>query len=174
MSDWGGLKEGQGHGIPLPQPHEISGREKEDAMGSYLMMFAAWGFGLPLPFISLIASIIYYYLNKKDSKFVGFHAFQALISQIPIAFLNAGAIFWLLILLIREFKSWQGFLFYIILTVGMNILYLVFSIIGAVKARKGQFYYFYFFGNIAFLRFYGPNAEKKEEKTGPNLPPRGF
>ena len=44
---------------PLPQPHELSEREKEDAMGAYLMMFAAVGAGLPLPVINLIAAIIY-------------------------------------------------------------------------------------------------------------------
>ena len=44
---------------PLQQPDEIPEREKEDAMGAYLMMFAAVAIGLPLPIINLIASIIY-------------------------------------------------------------------------------------------------------------------
>ena len=33
--------------IALPQPHEIRNGEREDAMGAYLMMFAAWGAGSP-------------------------------------------------------------------------------------------------------------------------------
>jgi hypothetical protein len=50
---------------PVPQPEELSNKEKDDAMGGYLMMFAALAVGLPLPIINLIASIIYYYTNKK-------------------------------------------------------------------------------------------------------------
>jgi len=38
---------------PLQQPEDISEREKEDAMGSYLMMFAAVAIGLPLPIINI-------------------------------------------------------------------------------------------------------------------------
>ncbi|MCH8330385.1 MAG: hypothetical protein IH946_03240, partial [Bacteroidetes bacterium] len=48
---------------PLPQPDDIPTREREDAMGAYLMMFAAVAAGLPLPIINLIAAIIYYYVN---------------------------------------------------------------------------------------------------------------
>jgi len=59
---------------PLPQPGEIPEREKEDAMGAYLMMFAAVAIGLPLPVINLIAAIIYYYVNRKKSRFIHFHA----------------------------------------------------------------------------------------------------
>ena len=32
----------------------------------------------------------------------------------------------------------------------MNLVYVVFSIIAAVKARKGEFYYFLFFGSYAY------------------------
>ena len=39
---------------PLPQPNEVSSREREDGMGAYLMMFASLGVGLPLPIINLI------------------------------------------------------------------------------------------------------------------------
>ena len=56
---------------PLEQPDELSTRQKEDAMGAYLMMFAALGAGLPLPIINLIAAVIYYYINKSASSVVG-------------------------------------------------------------------------------------------------------
>jgi len=49
--------------VKLPQPHELSEREKEDAMGAYLMMFAALATSLPLPIINLIAATVYYYVN---------------------------------------------------------------------------------------------------------------
>ncbi len=44
---------------PILQPNEIDILEKEDAMGAYLMMFAALGAGLPLPVLNLVAAIIY-------------------------------------------------------------------------------------------------------------------
>ncbi len=162
-------------GIKIPQPEEITEREREDAMGAYLMMFAAAGIGLPLPFLSLIASIIYFFLNKKKSDFVGFHAFQSLITQIPISIINAIAIFWLIKLFINQFQNVDNFLIYLIFAGIMNLLYFTFSIIGAVLARKGKFYYFLFFGRIAFSIYYGPTAKKrKEKKSSANLPPKGF
>ncbi|MEX2597058.1 MAG: hypothetical protein WEC59_09050, partial [Salibacteraceae bacterium] len=62
---------------PLPQPDEIPDHEREDAMGAYLMMFAAVASALPLPVINLIAAIIYYYVNRRKSRFVHFHSLQS-------------------------------------------------------------------------------------------------
>jgi hypothetical protein len=101
--------------VKLPQPHELSAIEKDDAMGAYLMMFAAWGAGLPLPLLNLIAAVIYFFINKKQSRFVA-----------------------------------------------------------CVKARKGQFYYFIFFGRIAFEQYYGEKAQRKKEKEIINIPPKGY
>ena len=78
---------------PLPQPEDMETREKEDAMGAYLMMFASIGAGLPLPIINLIASIIYFILNKSKSRFVKFHSHQSLLSQIPTSLMNSVAVF---------------------------------------------------------------------------------
>ena len=78
--------------IKLPHPHEISKKEKDDAMGAYLMMFAVWAAGLPLPLLNLIAAIIYYFINKKESRFVAFHAYQSLITQVIVSLLNASLI----------------------------------------------------------------------------------
>lgn len=159
----------------LPQPDQITTREREDAMGAYLMMFAAAGVGLPLPFLSLIASIIYYYLNKKASNFVAFHAWQSLITQTPISFITAAMVIWFIRLLIMDFHNWQPFVVYAIFTLVMNLIYAVFSIIGAVRARKGLFYYFLFFGQMSYSKFYGSGARKKEERRKrKNLPPRGY
>ena len=78
----------------LKQPDELTKREKEDAMGAYLMMFASIGAGLPLPIINLIAAVIYYFINKSNSRFVQFHALQSLLSQFPTSIINAVAVFW--------------------------------------------------------------------------------
>ncbi len=78
---------------PIEQVEDISMRDREDAMGAYLMMFAALAAGLPLPILNLIAAVIYYYVNKGKSRFVKFHALQSLYSQIPTTLMNAGLVF---------------------------------------------------------------------------------
>jgi len=158
--------------LAIPQPDEVSIEEREDAMGGYFMMFASLAVGLPLPIINLIAAIIYYGLNKKKSPFVHFHSLQSLISQIPTSLLNAGLVFWFLRIMFygnQEFDdTFMGYFWTVILA---NILYFVFSIIAAVRARKGRFFYFVFFGRIAYEMAY--IKKDQNDKAAPvNKPPR--
>jgi uncharacterized membrane protein len=153
----------------LPQPDDISIREKEDAMGAYFMMFATHAIGLPLPFISLVAAVIYLYLNKKTSRFVHFHSLQALYAHIPVAFLNAGLIAWLIVILIKDAVFTGEFKGYLIMTGVANIVYLIFSLIAAFKARKGLFYYFILFGKLAYHRAY--IIREEQPATLVNKPP---
>ena len=159
--------------ITLPQPEEISRREREDAMGAYFMMFAAWGIGLPLPFLNLLAAVIYYGLNKKKSRFVAFHSLQSLTSQIPVTVANAGVLFWLIRNLVREDFFSSAFWFYFAFTAALNLAYLITSIVALARAYKGNFFYFPLFGRWAFDRWYGPDAPgSAEDGPRPNLPPR--
>ncbi len=66
--------------VDLPQPDQLTEREKEDGMGAYLMMFAAFAVGLPLPAVNLIAAMIYYFINRKKSRFIHFHCLQSFLS----------------------------------------------------------------------------------------------
>jgi uncharacterized membrane protein len=147
---------------PLPQPDEIPKREKEDAMGAYLMMFAALGAGLPLPMINLIASVVYYYVNRNKSRFVRFHLVQSLWSQIPVTLLNGVIIMWT----IRNFVFQQDFtqLYFglVIAAVLINLVYVIMSVYAAVLARKGNIYYFVFFGKLAFHQVF----LKRDEDDG--------
>jgi uncharacterized Tic20 family protein len=159
----------------VPQPEEISQTEKEDAMGSYLMMFAAFAVGLPLPIINLIAAFVYYILNRKKSRFIKFHCLQSLLSQLPTTVLNAVLLFWTIRLFIFKIDNIDTafgnntYFGYIIVVVIANLIYIIFSIVGAVKANKGQFYYFVFFGPLAF--HYTFLKTDDENKTIVNRPP---
>ena len=163
----------------VPQPDDIPTREREDAMGGYLMMFAAIAAGLPLPIINLIAAIIYFYLNKSKSLFVKFHAYQSLISQIPTTLLNAGLVFWSIRLFFYQSTSfsevfstgseYEIYWGYLIMVGIANVLYFIFSLVAAFKARKGQFYYFLFFGRMAY--HYAFFKRNQEEKKVVNKPP---
>jgi uncharacterized Tic20 family protein len=157
---------------PLPQPEEVTIREKEDAMGAYLMMFAALGAGLPLPIINLIAAVIYYFINKSNSRFVNFHSYQSMMSQLPTSLLNAIAIFWgFRIIASEELHLNDAFKGYVIMVVIANLLYIIFSIIAAIKARKGRFYYFMFFGKLAYHKMYAVRDEEQKAEIV-NTPPR--
>lgn len=149
---------------PIPQPDEIELREREDAMGGYFMMFASLAVGLPLPVLNLVAAVIYFYLNKSKSRFVHFHSLQSLISQLPTSLMNAGLVFWSVqIWIFENYDYGQEYLGYLILTAVANLAYIIFSIIGAIKARKGEFFYFVFFGKLAYHYAY---RKKPEDEVG--------
>ena len=148
--------------VTLPQPDQITEREKEDAMGAYLMMFAAVAVALPLPVVNLIAAIVYYYVNRSKSRFVHFHSLQSLISQLPTTLLNWGLLYWSIrIWFFNSLEADDYFFGYLFTTVIANLLYLVFSIIGAVQARKGRMYYFLFFGKLSYELVFSKSSTLK-------------
>ncbi|MCV9385745.1 DUF4870 domain-containing protein [Reichenbachiella ulvae] len=154
----------------LEQPEELSKKEKEDAMGAYLMMFAAMGAGLPLPIINLVAAVVYYFVQQKNSRFVKFHSLQSLYSQLPTTLVNAGALYWTLqIFFFMNLEVTDPYIGYLIMAGILNLLYFIFSIVGAVKARKGQMYYFIFFGKLSYHQVYKVRAEVDKKIT--NQPP---
>ncbi|MCO6500931.1 MAG: DUF4870 domain-containing protein [Vicingus serpentipes] len=157
----------------VPQPEDIPLREKEDAMGAYLMMFAALAAGLPLPIINLIAALIYFYVNKNKSRFVYFHSLQSLYSQIPTTVLNAVLVFWTIGIWFRGYEFNDIYKGYLIATIVANLIYFVFSLIAALKARKGKMYYFLLFGKIAYLQVFTikNGGNENEEKKVVNQPP---
>lgn len=134
----------------IQQPDDVSIREREDAMGGYLMMFASFAIGLPLPIVNLIAAVIYYFTNRRKSRFVDFHITQSLLSQIPTTLLNIVLVSWTIRNLIMEYEFTDLYKGYLVMVVLANLIYLAFSIYAAIKARRGQFYYFIFFGPWAY------------------------
>ena len=161
----------------LPQPGEIPERQKEDAMGAYLMMFASLALGLPIPLLNLIASVIYFFVNRKNGDFVAFHALQALLSHVPVVLLNAGVIGWLIGILVTPPHDafGPGFFFFLFFVVLVNLAWIVWSIVALVHARKGHFFYMPLIGRMCFARYYGPKARSR--RTVPaweNRPPEGL
>lgn len=169
---------------PIQQPNEIATRDKEDAMGAYLMMFGALAAGLPLPIINLIAALVYYFVNAKKSRFIKFHSLQSLLSQAPTTLMNAGLLYWTIGFIFNTDYSMPemaienfadiGDLYWGSLwtVVAANLLYVIFSIVGAMKARKGQMYYFMFFGRLAYHFAYRRKASDNDTSTPVNMPPR--
>ncbi len=157
---------------PLPQPEEIVEREKEDAMGAYLMMFAAVAVGLPLPIINLIAAIVYYFVNRKKSRFIHFHCLQSLLSNIPTTVINWGLVIWGINIFFTDRELTDYFWAYAVFAGLCTLLYFVISIIAAFKARQGKMYYFLFFGKISYEVAFRVSEEDSLTNTDPiNKPP---
>jgi uncharacterized membrane protein len=155
---------------PLPQPGEIEERVKEDAMGAYFMMFATAALGLPLPILNLIAAVIYYYVNRDKGRFVQFHTLQSLYSQIPVTLLTSGLVVWTIGNFVGDFDFTSLYWGYLVMSGVAVLTYLIFSLIGAVRARKGLFYYFVFFGKLAYHQVYRVRPERRVSEMQ-NRPP---
>ncbi len=155
----------------LPQPDEIAEREKEDAMGAYLMMFAAVAIGLPLPIINLIAAIIYYFVNRKKSRFIHFHCLQSLLSQIPTTLINWVLVIWAVRIFFTDLTLSNSFWAFAIFAGLSTFIYFIVSIIAAFKARQGKMYYFLFFGKIAYEVAYKIKPDNIEPTEPINKPP---
>ncbi|MGE0076568.1 MAG: DUF4870 domain-containing protein [Bacteroidales bacterium] len=155
---------------PIPQPEEISEREKQDAMGAYLMMFATTAIGLPLPVVNMIASIVYFFVNRSKGRFVQFHSLQSMYSQLPVSILNSYLVIWAIVNVTKE-HSFSNVFWGLLFTAGIfNLVYFIFSIIGAVKAYRGQFYYFLFFGRLSYIQAYKVKDTETSKPT--NIPPK--
>ena len=139
---------------PIQQPHDLPSKEKEEGMSAYFMMFASLAAGIPLPILNIIAAAIYYHVNKHKSRFVQFHSLQSLLSQLPVSILNFGLVVWVIYLFRSNFDVSLCFVLYAVMTVLFNLLYLIFSIVAAIKARNGRMYYFIFFGNYCYEKVY--------------------
>ena len=180
----------QGQAV-LPQPEDLSRRSKEDAMGSYLMMFAAV-FVAPIPLINVLGGAIYYAIFRKKDRFAAFHAYQSLLSQIMISLLNLFAMGLLIIRIYRfafgsnltedieiSFSQLWNVIFaeqniiylliaFFVLVLILNIFYMVYSLVAASGAYKGRLFYMPFFGPIAYDKFYGRTALKKQSSEPTN------
>ncbi|BDX39228.1 hypothetical protein CYCD_25830 [Tenuifilaceae bacterium CYCD] len=156
---------------PIPQPEEVSERERQDGMGAYLMMFATTALGLPLPIINMIASIVYYFVNKSKGRFVQFHSLQSMYSQLPVSILNSYLVIWAIINIVKD-HTFTNVFWGLLITAGVfNVVYFVFSIVAAVKAYRGRFYYFLFFGKLSYIQAYKVKGDESS-KTFVNTPPK--
>lgn len=163
----------------LPQPDEVSEKDRDNGFGAYIMMFASAYF--PLPLVELISSFIYYIYFRKRSRYAAFHSYQSLMGQVPVTILNTGFFIYAIKLLIDLIRyelipesTRNNFLIFLAIVVLLNIIYIVMSLFIAIKARKGQISYMPIVGKMAYDKFYGEEAVEislPEDKNRGNTPP---
>jgi uncharacterized membrane protein len=167
--------------VILPQPDDIPEKDRDHAAGAYIMMFASQYF--PLPLANLVASIIYHAVSRRRSRFVAFHTWQSLISQIPTTLITwafVAAVIWLAIS--NRPEEWGGvflgvaFVTAFVVVSVWNIVYIVLSIIAFRRAGRGRLYYLPVFGKMTYDKYFGSDAIPAGDAAPVkpiNLPPGG-
>lgn len=128
---------------------KITEREREEASNAYLIsMIIAMG-GFPFPILNLCGSWLFYFLTPTQSPFVKFHKFQSIVSQTFLMILNSVGLGWTVSILLGKLEFNEYYLAYLISIGIFNLTDLIASIVGAIEARKGNLYYFKFFGPLS-------------------------
>lgn len=131
--------------------YQPSDSEREKAANSYLMSLMAAMVGLPLPIVNMLATVVFYLANRKRSYYVRWHCTQALISQIPLYFINT-VLFWWTIRFLLGYDSLTSFYFaYLFTVVLFNVIDYIATIYSAVKVRKGEQVEWYVYGGLTDL-----------------------
>jgi len=122
--------------------------ETEKASNCYLMSVVAVIAGLPLPIINLLATVIFFFANRKASYYVRWHCTQALLSQLTIFFVNAVGFSWTMGVLFDKAEVTDRYIAYIITLIILNIMELAINIGTAVATRKGKHKEWWFWGSL--------------------------
>ncbi|WP_046758775.1 hypothetical protein [Kordia jejudonensis] len=116
-----------------PQEHET-----EAASNSYLVSLVVIVVGLPLPIAALIATVIYYFANRKSSSyFVRWHCTQALLSQLSLFFVNSFGFWWTVSIIYTNVVVTPNYIIYISILLILNLTELIATIYTAIQTRKG-------------------------------------
>lgn len=125
--------------------------EAEKASNSYLMSLLVLLVGLPLPIVNLIATVVFYYANRKSTFFVRWHCTQALISQIFVFIPNSIAFYWTISLLFGDSILSNQYIAYLITLFIFNVIEFVATLQSAIKTRKGKQIEWWFIGPLTHI-----------------------
>jgi uncharacterized Tic20 family protein len=125
--------------------------EYEQASNSYLMSVVAIIGGLPLPIFNLIATLIFYFYNRKKSHFIRWHCTQALLMQLFLFIINSINISWTLRIVFGSAQLTNNYIAYLICVIIFNIVDLFITIKVASKVRNGETINLWFFTELTHL-----------------------
>lgn len=112
--------------------------ECEKASNAYVMSLIAVMAGMPIPIVNLLATVGFYFAQRKGSYFVRWHAMQALLSQLVLLFTNSYLFWWTIAGFLGNRNFSQEYFYYLGFVVLLNIFELGGSIYAAVLVRKGH------------------------------------
>lgn len=130
------------------KPHE---HELEAASNSYLMSLLVAMIGLPFPIVNLIATVIFFLANRRQTYFVRWHCMQALVSQFPL-FCTNSILFWWTVRVLIGWTSLSSFYFAYLFTVLLfNLIDFIATIHTMVAVRQGKQVEWYVYGPLTHL-----------------------
>ena len=123
---------------PTPQDRDL-------ASWAYFVSFASLGLGLPIPFLSLAAGIVFHLVNFRKSPFIAFHSWQALLVGLPASLVVGVWSFWGMGLLFDYFLSaghltadLTGFWWLGLVSAGLLTVEVVLGLRAAASAKRGE------------------------------------
>ncbi len=122
--------------------------EAEKASNSYLMSLIAIMVGMPLPIINLLATLIFYFGNRKNSYFVRWHCMQTLISQFTLLLFNGFGFSWTMAIMFGPRTISNEYIGYVITIILFNLLEFIATITAAIRTRKGKHVQWWFSGEL--------------------------
>lgn len=132
----------------MEKPHE---HELEAASNSYLMSLLVAMIGLPFPIVNLIATIIFFLANRRQTYFVRWHCMQALVSQLPL-FCTNSILFWWTVRVLIGWTSLSSFYFAYLFTVLLfNFIDFIATIHTMIAVRQGKQLEWYVYGPLTHL-----------------------
>ncbi len=132
----------------MEKTHE---HELEAASNSYLMSLLVAMIGLPFPIVNLIATIIFFLANRRQTYFVRWHCMQALVSQLPL-FCTNSILFWWTVRVLIGWTSLSSFYFAYLFTVLLfNFIDFIATIHTMIAVRQGKQVEWYVYGPLTHL-----------------------
>ena len=132
----------------MEKPHE---HELEAASNSYLMSLLVAMIGLPFPIVNLIATIIFFLANRRQTYFVRWHCMQALVTQLPL-FCTNSILFWWTVRVLIGWTSLSSFYFAYLFTVLLfNFIDFIATIHTMIAVRQGKQVEWYVYGPLTHL-----------------------
>ena len=132
--------------MDTPLEHEM-----ESAANSYLMSLLAAMAGLPFPIINLVATVIFYLANRRNTYFVRWHCTQALVSQLPLFCTNSVLFWWSVRVLVGWTPLSSLYFAYLLTVVLFNVVDYVATIHTMIAVRRGRQVEWYVYGALTHI-----------------------
>ena len=130
------------------QTYKPSEYEAEKASNSYLMSLVALIVGVPLPIVNLLATLLFYWGNRKSSYFVRWHCTQALLSQASLVVVNSIGFWWTIGIIFRDQQATNGYFAWIFCLLIFNLIEFIATVHAAIVTRKGQHVSWWLYGEL--------------------------
>ena len=125
--------------------------ECEKASNGYLMSLLIVMFGMPLPIINLLGSVIFFLSNRRSTWYVRWHCTQTLVSQLTLLICNSIGFGWTMRVIFSDETISNNYIAYIFTVILFNLIEFIFTISAAVRTRKGGHVHWWFWGTLTDL-----------------------